>query len=390
MEGRKTINHIGNVLMIAAFCCVLLALLILNIGKFRSAFAEEKPQSGMTQEKLLNVEQKFRENIYRRTSFINIYGIVLNVLQEKIVGNFDFVKDNHGIIQRFSRKQDYTPFLTSVLKLEDYSEAAGVALVYVTMPDKAKYLQMTDEYIFDGQQSRMAGELLQSEGRVDCIEVDKLMAEDPTAPSFEEFFFKTDVHCSTYGEFWVTKELVRHLEEQYQLVFSNREEVFDLNNYMINSYAFLGNTARSAGKYFVGLDEFEIYKPNFKTSFTLNNPSASETKTGDFENVMLNGFESRPDISEYTYWVTDFGRFTSPRYEYTNHNAPDDAPSVLVISDSVFMRGVSYLALACQKVTVLDPRYFGKTEYLAAELDREHYDAIIVIGTSVTFFGTEF
>lgn len=388
MKHRNFVQNIINFLSVSIFCLLLLAFLLFNAGRFSSVLKAAWNQEGNAQDKLMKVESKFQENIKGRHYFIDLYGIALNALQQKIVGNLDFVKDNHNIVQHFTRNYDYSRFLKSILDLNAYAKENGASLVYITLPDKTKYLPIANEYVFDGQQSKKVGNSLN--GDIDCIELENLMKNDEAAPSYDQFYFKTDVHCTTYGEFWMLKELVNHLEESCKISFPNKEKVLNLENYTINSYEFLGNTARSAGKYFVGTDQFEIYKPNFETNLTLYNPFASETKTGDFDSVILNGYENGTDISEYTYWVTNYGRFTSPHYEYINHNAPDDAPNILVVSDSIFMRGFSYLALACQKVTVLDPRYFDEMEYLAGELGAEHYDAIVVVGTSVHFFNTSF
>lgn len=386
----SNVKKIANIILVVLFSLLLFVFCLLNLSHLVSAFREEMGQEGTVQEKLLRVEQSFQEDTYQREKLIDLYGISLNVLNQKIVGNFDFIKDDLNIIQRFAFEVNTDDFLNSMEQLSEISKETDTPLLYVTLPDKTTYLPLatSDQFVFEGQLSKEVGNALK--GTVDCLDIEAMMQSDVSAPTFEEFFFKTDVHCSTYGEFWMAKTIAEHLSANYGLVFPNQDTVFDLSNYTISNYEFVGNTARSAGEFFVGTDQFEIYTPNFDVDLTLNNPSRSEWKTGSFQDVMLNGDEKKETKDKYVYWVTNYGRYTSPYYQYTNSELSDDAPKILMISDSVFMRGVSYLALGCRELTVLDPRFFGTAEYLASELMATKYDAIVVIGCSSGFYDTSF
>lgn len=377
-------------MLVLFFCGILLLFLIFNFKTLSQSFSEQMGKGGSIQQKLLSVEDDFQQKVYKRIDFINLHGLTLNVVNWKVIGNFNFVKDPHGIIQMFGVEIDTSKFLDSMTELKAAADYTKTPLVYITLPDKAKYLELAQnsELCFVGQLSSQVGKQL--EGTIDCLDIDSLMAIDMDAPTFDEFHFKTDVHYSTYGEFWMAKMLADHLQEKYGIIFPNAQQVFDLRQYNIASYEFVGNTARSVGEYFVGKDNFEIYKPKYETSMQLINPSAGERREGNFENVMLNGYENAPTISQYTYWVTNYGHFTSPNYYYINKKAAVNSPNLLIISDSVFMRGTSYLALACGKLTVLDPRFFAGTEYVAQELAMEQYDAIIVIGASPDAYDLRF
>ncbi|MCI8478804.1 MAG: hypothetical protein HFE97_10805, partial [Oscillospiraceae bacterium] len=380
----------GNILIVTAFCMILLSFLTLNYSRLKTSILEQQTAVGTLQQKLMLVEGKFRESIRYRTKFIDLYGFILKALNLKIVGNFEFIKDEYNIIQTPCERVDMDSFLTSMTELEKVTTSADIPLLYVTLPEKAKYLELSksDTFDFVGQQSSRVGEVLQD--KVDCFDIGILMNQDEDAPSFDEFFFKTDLHCTSYGEFWTAKMITEYLRQHDGIEFVDSEMVFNLSNYETVSYEFIGNTARSAGEYFAGSDSFELYKPKFETNLTLVNPSASEEKSGDFEHVLLNGYEYKENIDKYTYWVTNYGRFTSPYYRYVNNTAPEDAPHILVISDSVFMRGAAYLALDCRAVTILDTRFFNGTAYLANTLGTEHYDAVIVIGIDPMFFKTGF
>lgn len=380
----------ANVILSVSFTLLLLALFFVNKPRLAGAFREEMSGQGTVQEKLLGVERNFQENIWQKEKFVNVYGISLNAFHSKIVGNMDFVKDDHGIIQVVSYGVNTDNFLNSMKQLQATLEERGTPLLYVTLPDKTTYLPLaqSERFAFEGQMSREVGREL--DGVADRLDIEALLRSDADAPTFDEFFFKTDVHCSTYGEFWMAKTIAEYLTRSASLVFPNGDTIFDLSHYTVSSHEFLGNTSRSSGEFFTKADQFEIYKPTFDVSLTLDDPSRLEFKTGSFEDVMLNGYEEETDGSKYTYWVLNYGRYPSPYYKYVNHTVGDDAPKILIVSDSAFMRGTTYLALGCKELTVLDPRFFGAEEYLAPELVATEYDAVVVMGCSNGFYSTSF
>lgn len=385
------IDTVGNILLLLGFAGILCFFLFSNVKQIGKIFAEEGKKEKSIGEVLVATENTFRESIYQRKAYIDLYGIALKTTNQKIIGDFEFVKDDHNIIQRFATQTDITGFTEDMMLLQEVAKKQNIPLVYLQIPDKTKYLFLaqSEKYAFNGQLSQKVGQIMEEKG-VECIDYEEEMERDPLAPTFDKFFLKTDVHCSTYAEFWMAKRLVEHLSENYNLKFYNMEQIFDLNQYTVNSYPFVGNTARSAGRFFAGSDVFEIYVPRFNTNITIKNPPEEEERSGNFEEVILNGYEQRENIDRYTYWITNYGNYPSPFYKYINMKASEKAPRLLIISDSIFMRGFSYLSLACREITILDPRYFKENNYLVGLLAVEQYDGIIVVGSSENFFRSHF
>ena len=386
---RQKIKTTVNILFIVAFLVMLAAFAFLNAGKLEELLKSADKSLDGWQESASSVEASMKEKVKGRNKLIDLYGLSLMALDRDLVGDFEFVKDDAGIIQRFEPRFNADKYLADIQKLKAVTDEKDIALVHAILPNKAKNLsEITDELMLTGTQSYVIKENLEAEG-IDCLDFDSLLNEGGDAPPFEEFYFKTDVHDTTRAEFWMARELARYLSEQYEIEFPKADEVFDLANYTVKAYDFIGNTARSSGRYFSGIDKFEIYRPTFETDLTLSVPFSGLSRSGDFEAVMLNGYEDRSNISEYTYWVIDFGQYPSPYYQYVNLNMDEDAPKLLLLTDSSLMRGLSYLALTCREVTVLDPRSFGGTDYLAYELQFEDYDAVAIIGSGNAFFSSD-
>lgn len=382
IRSKGLLQIAEQILFVFLFCLILLFFILLNYKTAKKSIEEQWKKEGNIQQKLLQVEKDFQGSVYRRRDFINLYGLALKTMNWRIVGNFDFVKDTQNVMQMFWEKRDTSLFLKNMKDLKEVTEKAQTPLIYISLPDKEKYLEFSqsDMFCIEYNMSNQVGKLLK--GTVDCIDTEALLSVDETAPSFDEFYFRTDGHCSTKSEFWMAKTLVNHLQNCYGIDFFNAQQVFDLEQYNITNHEFLGNEGRSVGEFFAGIDNFEIYMPKFETDLELINPSMSERKSGSFDKVMLNGYENKEDSNKYTYWVTNYGRFTSPYYKYINKCPNNDSPKILLISDSVFWRGASYLTLACKELTILDPRYFNGNEYVAQLLSLEHYDAVVVVAIS--------
>lgn len=388
---RHRIKTAANILFASVFLGIILMFAVQNAGSLKKLLASADKSPDKWQKSAASVEASFKNKIKGRNRLIDLYGVSLMALNCDIVGNLEFVKDNAGIVIRFERPLNEERAISNIKQLREKTKEKNIPLVYVALPNKAARLpDFTGEFEMNGSQSYRIGQLLKAE-QIDCLDLNERIGGENASPTFEKFYFKTDVHLTTYAEFWTARELVCHLSENYHINFSNANLVFDLNKYTVTSYDFVGNTARSSGKYFAGVDQFELYKPVFDTKLTLNIPFSGKHRAGSFEDVMLNGYEKKSNITEYTYWIINYGQYPSPYYQYENLNIKENAPKVLVICDSVFMRGFSYLALACRRTTILDPRAFFKgMEYVASELDFEDYDAVVVVGTSYEFFNKKF
>lgn len=105
-------------------------------------------------------------------------------------------------------------------------------------------------------------------------------------------------------------------------------------------------------------------------------------KEGNWENVLMNGYNKLDRSEDKIYWVTDYLMFGSSGYEIINYNAKNK--SILFICDSMCYRTISYLALNFHKITILDPRFFYKTNktndaIYKEVLNKEKYDMVVVL-----------
>ena len=96
----------------------------------------------------------------------------------------------------------------------------------------------------------------------------------------------------------------------------------------------------------------------------------------ELKDVCLNGYENSPQ-NEYTYWVTDYLRFQCPYYVIDNKDV-SDGPEICLITDSIGYRTISLMSLTCSKITIIDPRFFGGTDYIMKAFSEHKFDAVVV------------
>ena len=325
------------------------------------------------------IEDEFRENVFARNQLVDTYGMVQRMLGHNIVGNFEYVADDYGILHMIN---DYSPydvdyFLQEMGELQKYLREKDIPLIYVQAPNREVINQGTaiDEFNLDEETMDEVVEGLKELG-ISVLDIrENLLKDDNRKFELTDLYFHTDLHMQTDAEIWMAAQVAEYLAQTEGIMISNEVYLLDFSNYEKYSYDFLGNYGRTNGRKFVKLDVFDIYHPIFPTLLSYEVPGDPTTyREGPFVEILMYGYESL-SYDEYIYWVTNFMKFTLPYYSITNQYQED--VNILVITDSIAYRGLSYLSLTAHKITILDPRFFNGTDYLEMALEDE-YDVVLV------------
>lgn len=365
--------------LVVFFFVIIFALSALCIRRFFGRTLDLYQNAGISELSQINteIENEIKSNFPGLKYFQNIRGMLYRVAGKTISENFGYIKDHDGVVRIISPIRN-TRLLESITGLSDVLEETGTPLVFVNLPDAGE--DVTGNFSIDGERHTDVIEQLRENG-VDILNIDT----DSLNLQTDNVTFHTDFHYTTEAEFKIADRVSNYLEKEYGVLFADRDEVFSLNNYTVAEYDFVGNTVRHLGEYYTSKDAFEIYHPNFETAMELVIGKDSGLRIGDFSQVVLNGYESLSNYNQYTYWVTDFGQFPQELYSLTNDGNPS-AAKILVICDSIFMRGFSYLSLCSGQITVFDPRVDGNTSTMQVLLDEKEYDAVLVVGSCNGFF----
>ena len=323
------------------------------------------------------IEESFRNHFYKKDKLIDIFGLEQKILNRNILGNFEFALTDLNmldIVKPLVNNEDVI-FAERLLYIKRICDKNNTKMLYVQMPARSynrnlKIFGLNDYY--DGINQII------KDNNIDILKKEDLLHNDLTINSF---YFKSDIHPTTDAEIRVVDLLKRKLKLANNDIYS-KTILENTKNFTKIEHNFIGNLVFSVGKYFVGEDKFVQYIPKFDTQFFLKELYGNVNKEGNWENVLMNGYNKLDRSEDKIYWVTDYLMFGSSGYEIINYNAKNK--SILFICDSMCYRTISYLALNCHKITILDPRFFYKTNktndaIYKEVLNKEKYDMVVVL-----------
>lgn len=168
-------------------------------------------------------------------------------------------------------------------------------------------------------------------------------------------FFRTDHHWTPEAGFWAFQFLVEKLRIEYG--FTIDPVITDTSMYDRGVYPnlFLGSWGKRTGKTYIGLDDFTVMKPKFRTDLTVVSRVPFYTFRGTFEGCFLG-----EEFLEKCYYLNNTYGYYSHRIGHAIANIKNNKPSnhhrVLLIHDSFSHVVLPLLALVCEELSVIDLR----------------------------------
>lgn len=331
------------------------------------------------------IESYLGENVYGKEMFTEVYGMTHRLLALDILGPFEYVRDDAGIMQYIEPAFDTAPFLNSMKELKYVLNQKGIPLLFVELPDRGEYFDFRGTLHYSGEPLPELIEALRS-SEIDILKIaDQIKLDSPRM--YREYFFPTDSHLTTKADYCNAKLITDHLSKIYSIPFPMSDVVYNPANWEWTPKEWLGGFGRLGGRSFSGADTFTTFLPNFETQMRLTVPETGIVKMGGFYEVMTAGYEAYQE--NHPYWILNYGWHEQPVYTYQNLLL-EEGPRLLVICDSFALRTNTFLAMNASTLTVLDPRYFNGKDYLAEYLSVDSYDAVVVLGGSSGFFQSHF
>ncbi len=372
----------SDIILIGFFIISIFVLSILSLKTTGKEILNKLETTSIQtiQNDLQDIGEIYRNGFFRRKDFINAYGAVQLMLNKRMIGDKEFYKDNNGFMQAFYSNDDWSNFEDEVINLKKITDQKGVPLLYVQIPSRVipGYTKLPAGFV--NNKNIAMDKLLSGLSLADINVLDYRSYVNKDSVDSSNVFLKTDFHLTTEAELDVLKKLVHELESKYGLTFDNKDVIMDMQNYHLDTRKFLGNYAFSSGKYFAGLDYFNMYIPKFDTSFLLTDEYGNKIKDGSFQDVLMNGYQyttQSQNESELIYWITNYMQYTRPCYRFENRMV--DKNNILIAMDSMGFRTAAYLSLMCNGLTVVDPRFEGNKGYLIREINNNDYDVVILL-----------
>ena len=316
--------------------------------------------------------------------FIELYGGVQALSDRTVVEDVDpqysVVKLTDGTLTFINAEpKDVTGHGRAVVRLSQALAEREIPLLYVQAPQK---LQENDGRLPAGvtdygndYADQILGVL--AENDVAALDLRKALAD--TGRDWSSFFFRTDHHWTPEAAFTAHQTLAQVLESDYGFAIPEKNTdpaAFTRENL---SDFFLGSQGKRVGSLYAGVDDIELWKPNFDTDFTYSIPIYDMERTGPFEESLLfpERIEEKDFFNGNPYTLYAGGDY--PMARIYNLLAPD-RPRVMLLRDSYACVLTPFLALDCGELITIDLRYFH--DDLLTYVDWLEPDLVLVMYTA--------
>ncbi len=316
--------------------------------------------------------------------FIELYGGVQALSDRTVVEDVDpqysVVKLTDGTVTFINAEpKDVTGHGRAVVRLAQALEEREVPLLYVQAPQK---LQENDDRLPTGvtdygndYADQILGVL--AENNVATLDLRETLAD--TGRDWSSFFFRTDHHWTPEAAFTAHQTLAQVLETDYG--FTIPEENTDSAAFTRTNLSdfFLGSQGKRVGSLYAGVDDIEVWTPNFDTDFTYSIPIYDMERTGPFEESLLfpERIEEKDFFNGNPYTLYAGGDY--PMARIYNELSPD-RPRIMLLRDSYACVLTPFLALDCGELITVDLRYFH--DDLLTYVDWLEPDLVIVMYTA--------
>jgi hypothetical protein len=331
------------------------------LGADTGVFDKTKAAALTAYDAVLNMN----DNIYKRTDFINIYGLTQRAVGIRRVYEpggavNEVVKLDDGSITFVMDKESNTPQKAAKLSvLNEKLKSKGIDLLYVQLPFKInKQDKGLPPGVSDYSNEKADAMLAQLKTfGVDTYDLREEIFNEKL--DYSSLFFHTDHHWLPETGLWAANKIAGRLNGGYG--FDIDMSLFEESNFTVTSYKhqFLGSMGKRMGVYYAGTDDFSLILPKYETdmscSFNRSNSMTFE-RSGSFEDTWIFRDNLKKDYFATNTYVTYSGG-DYPLMTFRNNLVADK--KILVLRDSYSCVLTPFLSLAaCEEMRIIDPRHF--------------------------------
>lgn len=288
-------------------------------------------------------ETDIATTFYEKFQFVNVNGLFRKMIGQREMNGV--IKLNNGYLyttMEYVEDERIIDYGNRVVALERYLSNRGTKFVYVMAPcTSGKYDPQLPVGVSDygnDNADRMVSYL--KEQGIDSIDLRERMHEDGI--NHYDMMYRTDHHWNTKAGFYAYQVLEEYIVNQIGCHVDPR--ISDESQYTIRTYEnwHLGSRGQRTGVLFAGIDDFDLYLPNFETKIL------GAGKEGNVQDVAISmePLANRKQTSKYTYdWVFD------PTFGYYVSQTADNDIKLMMLADSFGKAVNPYLIMAFSEFT---------------------------------------
>ncbi|MDE6995808.1 MAG: hypothetical protein K2P41_15545, partial [Lachnospiraceae bacterium] len=144
-------NDLCKLIFLSLMCMLVCGYGFINLPVLREVVNSSDITYQSWKKNASEIETQLKERMAGRQDLVDLYGVSLRVLGKNMVGNFEFIKDERGIVQMVQNLPENDLFEQSVIALHNRLEQEGTHLIYLEAPNKVDGFQLSEQLYFFGQ-----------------------------------------------------------------------------------------------------------------------------------------------------------------------------------------------------------------------------------------------
>ncbi len=263
-------------------------------------------------------------------------------------------------------------------QIEEFAQELSqknIGYIYVQAPHKIEKNNNYISKIYKNSVNDNVDELLNKlKEKIDYLDLREQITA--TGWNYLDMFFKTDHHWKPETGIWATGEIIDKLNKDYNFNI-DKDLICNMDNYNKQVlHTFLGSDGRNVTLANAKLEDISIITPKYKTNFNVNIPDKKFSKTGLFEDTLLNK-EKMKFINPYnSIHYAIYLHENRPLVEIHNENNKD-GKKILFINDSFAHVVIPYISLGVEYVSKIDLRVFDGS--IKAYIEEYKPDVVITL-----------
>ena len=339
-----------------------------NNAQFADTYVKEKFS-------FRQIEKDVLLNILQQENLINLHGFMAKKLNmHSLYNNWNiYIADNCYIVSAYPyTSTDYE--FNQIISLKNFLDKRNIKFLYVNEPTK----YVVDKFISDSfgvksYTNNNADRFLKriKVAGVATVDLREKLQEDGL--NAFDLFYRTDHHWTTRGGLWATKKISEGLNQYcgYQINTS----MFDENHFSIKKWekCWLGEQGRKVGETYVGLDNYEEIKPNFKTDYFFK--TSKNLVKGNFNNFIDEDvYNTKNSVYQNKSWHYSYRQIACINNIITYGK-------ILVLGDSSEQVVIPFLSLGVHELDCLIMRDCPNSFNLRKFIVDNKYDTVIIAYT---------
>ena len=292
---------------------------------------------------------------------INAWGALQKAMGKRLAFGSTVYEDvtllDNGVATMADQFGDITPGIAGAEEAYAFAQEIGAEYLFVAVPSK----EYSEEDLPDGVISYANQKYYNMVAALEDKNIPHIAMRDyieADGGEWYSYYYRSDHHWKNNAAFLAVQTISDYMFS-IGLDGGRREEALQEANYEKKIYeqVFLGTHGRMAGRYYTGLDDYDLWLPKYDTEYTLDVPSEGIHKEGTFEDCFVN----YQNVAHYSFDYYAYYTYLDRDYDHiriTNRMNPD-GPKLVIIRDSVAVPVSVFLASQCSSIDLIDLRYLS-------------------------------